>query len=53
VGSIFNAGDLLTRPMLEIIRKVAPKAYLTEPLMPPSHAAALMAMKNGTNGSRK
>ncbi len=53
VGSVFNAGNLLTGPMLEIIHKVAPKAYLTEPLMPPSHAAALMAMKNGPNGARK
>lgn len=52
VGGVFNAGDLLTGPMTEIIAKVAPKAYLTEPLMPPSHAAALMAMKNGTNNSK-
>lgn len=47
VGSIFNAGELLTGPMTDIIGKVAPKAYMIEPLMPPSHAAALMAMKNG------
>ncbi|MEO6051788.1 MAG: BadF/BadG/BcrA/BcrD ATPase family protein [Pyrinomonadaceae bacterium] len=47
VGSIFNAGEMLTGPMSEIINYVAPKAYLTEPLMPPSHAAALMAMKGG------
>ena len=52
VGSVFNAGKLLTGPMIEIIGKVAPKAYLTEPLMLPSHAAALMAMKNGNNGSK-
>ena len=50
VGSIFNAGELLTGPMTEIINKVAPKAFLAEPLMPPSHAAALMAMKNSING---
>lgn len=53
VGSIFNAGDLLTGPMTELIGKVAPKAWLTEPLMPPSHAAALMAMKNGVVGNKK
>lgn len=52
VGSVFNAGDLLTGPMTEIIGKVAPKAYLIDPLMPPSHAAALMAMKNGMNGNK-
>lgn len=47
VGSVFKAGRLLTDPMNEVIGKAAKKAYLTEPLMPPSHAAALMAMKNG------
>lgn len=50
VGSVFKAGDLLTGPMTEIIARVAPKAYLTDPQMPPSHAAALMAM-NG-NGAK-
>lgn len=52
VGSVFSAGELLTGPMAEIISKVAPKAYLMEPLMLPSHAAAVMAMKNGNNGNR-
>lgn len=47
VGSIFNAGNILTEPMTTIIKTVAPKAYLTEPLMSPSHAAALMATLNG------
>ncbi|HMQ04262.1 MAG TPA: BadF/BadG/BcrA/BcrD ATPase family protein [Pyrinomonadaceae bacterium] len=54
VGSVFKAGELLTRPMLDTIRTVAPKAYLTEPEMDPAHAAALMAklrMANGQNGS--
>ncbi|MFM9903888.1 MAG: BadF/BadG/BcrA/BcrD ATPase family protein [Pyrinomonadaceae bacterium] len=48
VGGVFKAGDLLTAPMTAIIGKTAPKAYLIEPLMPPSHAAAQMAMM--TNG---
>ncbi len=52
VGSVFNAGELLTGPMTEIIGRVAPNAYLMEPLMPPSHAAASMAMKNGEIGSK-
>ncbi|HMO81508.1 MAG TPA: BadF/BadG/BcrA/BcrD ATPase family protein [Pyrinomonadaceae bacterium] len=50
VGSLFKAGDVLKGPMIEVIHTVAPKAVLTEPLMPPAHAAALMALRNG-NGS--
>ena len=55
VGSVFNAGKLLTGHMIETIRKVAPNAFLTEPEMEPAHAAALMArlrVSDGTNGSR-
>ena len=46
VGGMFNAGELLTGPMEEAIRAVAPKAFLTEPFMPPAHAAALMALES-------
>jgi len=56
VGSVFKAGKLLTRPMLETVRTVAPKAFLTEPEMPPAHAAALMAMQNfavSSNGGKR
>jgi N-acetylglucosamine kinase-like BadF-type ATPase len=49
VGGVFKAGDLLTTPMTDTIHAAAPKAFLTDPLMPPSNAAALMAMKNGKN----
>ena len=52
VGSVFNAGELLTGPMLETIRKCASAAYLAEPLMSPAHAAALMAFQSPRNGSR-
>ncbi|MEP7076478.1 MAG: BadF/BadG/BcrA/BcrD ATPase family protein [Acidobacteriota bacterium] len=52
VGGIFHAGKLLTKPMLETIHKAAPKAFLTEPLMKPSHAAALMALRNGKNSGK-
>ncbi len=52
VGSVFKAGELLTSSMGEVIRKAAPKAYLTEPQMPPAHAAALMAM-NGEGLGKK
>jgi N-acetylglucosamine kinase-like BadF-type ATPase len=44
VGSVFKAGKLLAEPMLRVIRKSAPHAYLTEPLLQPSHAAAIMAL---------
>lgn len=56
VGSVFKAGEILTRPMIETVHTVAPKAYLTQPTMPPAHAAALMALLNGTaasNGVKK
>lgn len=46
VGSIFKAGDLLTKPLLETVRSYAPKAYLTEPEHGPARAAALMAFEN-------
>ncbi len=48
VGGVFKAGHLLTFPMTEVIRSAAPKAFLTQPLMPPSHAAALMALEAQT-----
>ncbi|MGE3467291.1 MAG: BadF/BadG/BcrA/BcrD ATPase family protein [Pyrinomonadaceae bacterium] len=46
VGSVFKAGALLTGPMKDIIARIASKAYLTDPQMPPAHAAALMAMQS-------
>ena len=53
VGSIFNAGALLTKPMLAKVRSCAAKAFLTEPSMPPAHAAALMAYQTPQNGNRR
>ena len=53
VGSIFNAGDLLTGPMIQKVRTCATKAFLTEPSMAPSHAAALMALQTNGNHSRQ
>ncbi|MBV9216529.1 MAG: hypothetical protein JO053_10155 [Acidobacteria bacterium] len=44
VGSVFNAGKLVTGPMKKLIRSVAPYAHLEPPKMPPAHAAALMAI---------
>lgn len=54
VGSVFRAGSILTDPMIETVHTIAGKAFLTEPKMPPAHAAALMALLNGStskNGS--
>jgi N-acetylglucosamine kinase-like BadF-type ATPase len=53
VGSVFHAGELLTEPMIEKVRTCAPKAFLTEPSMPPAHAAALMAYQTPRNGVRR
>lgn len=43
VGSIFNAGDLITKPFLKEVQEIAPKAALIPPQFPPSIAAARMA----------
>jgi N-acetylglucosamine kinase-like BadF-type ATPase len=52
VGSVFKAGKLLTRPMLEVIHKTAPEAFLTEPKLQPSQAAAIMALGNTVANAR-
>ena len=43
VGSIFRAGELLTKSLLETVHKVAPKAFLANPILQPASAAAQMA----------
>ncbi len=43
VGSIFEAGELLTKPLLETVNSFAPKAYLQKPKLNPGNAAAVMA----------
>jgi N-acetylglucosamine kinase-like BadF-type ATPase len=53
VGGIFHAGPLLTGPMAKKVHTIAPKAYLTEPLKIPAHAAALMAFENYKNGEKR
>lgn len=52
VGSIFKAGELLTCPMLKIIRRTAPNAYLTKPQLFPAEAAAQLAFENFANGAK-
>ncbi|MEP6705130.1 MAG: BadF/BadG/BcrA/BcrD ATPase family protein, partial [Acidobacteriota bacterium] len=53
VGSVFHAGELLTKPMLKKVKTCAAKAFLTEPMMPPAHAAALMSHEAPGNGHRR
>jgi N-acetylglucosamine kinase-like BadF-type ATPase len=53
VGSIFSAGSLLTDPMLNTIHTIAPKAFLTKPIVPPAQAAALMAFQQNGNGTKR
>lgn len=45
VGSIFKAGEILTKPMLKIVHDVAPKAYLAPPQLDPPTAATRMAQQ--------
>jgi len=52
VGSVFRAGKLLTGPMLKLIHKTAPQAFLTEPLLQPSHAAAIMSLSTVEAGTK-
>ena len=43
VGGVFAAGPLVLDPLRKSIKRVAPKAFLSPPLMPPAVAAAHMA----------
>ncbi len=46
VGSIFRAGNLITGSLIQTVHKLAPKAYLAEPLLQPGNAAARMAFES-------
>ncbi|QQS41663.1 MAG: hypothetical protein IPM63_01585 [Acidobacteriota bacterium] len=45
VGGVFNAGDLLRRPLLETVHKCAPKAHFVDPVSTPAEAAATLAVR--------
>ncbi len=45
VGSVFQSGQIITAPLIEKVREIAPKAYLIEPPLPPAVAAAQMAFE--------
>lgn len=46
VGSVFNSGELVTKPLMEKVNEVAPKAFMSETQKSPAYAAALMALQN-------
>lgn len=46
VGGIFRAADLLTKPFLDTVHLVAPKAFLANPVLSPAVAAARMAFES-------
>jgi N-acetylglucosamine kinase-like BadF-type ATPase len=46
VGSVFKAGDLIFKPLIETVHSVAPKAFLAAPQLPPAEAAARMAFNS-------
>lgn len=46
VGGVFKAGDLLTKPLMETVHRIAPKANLTPPHLSPGIAAANLAYSN-------
>jgi N-acetylglucosamine kinase-like BadF-type ATPase len=53
VGSIFKAGDLITKPLLEKVHELAPKAFIGETQKTPALAAAMMAFNQLNNGKLK
>jgi N-acetylglucosamine kinase-like BadF-type ATPase len=53
VGGIFKAGDLITEPLMKIVCRSAPKAYLSAPKLVPAHAAARLAFENCRNGRKE
>ncbi len=44
-GSIFRAGELLTKPLMEVVRPFAGKAHLVKPKLVPAVAAATLALE--------
>jgi N-acetylglucosamine kinase-like BadF-type ATPase len=46
VGSIFKAGDLIAKPLLEKVHEFASKAFISETQKSPAFAAAIMAFNH-------
>ena len=54
VGGIFRGGnDLITKPFMETVQAVAPKAFLAEPFISPAVAAAQMAFETYKKGEKQ
>jgi len=53
VGSVFRSGKIITEPLLQIVHKAAPKAYLLDKIIIPAHSAAQMAYEINGNGGKK
>ena len=53
VGSVFQSGKFVTKPLLETVHTVAPKAYLLDKIIIPAHSAAQMAYESGANGVKR
>ncbi|MEM2940676.1 MAG: BadF/BadG/BcrA/BcrD ATPase family protein [Thermoproteota archaeon] len=45
IGGVFKAGELVTKPLWEMVRKIAPKSYLTSPIFPPVAGSSLIALE--------
>ncbi|MBO3800129.1 MAG: hypothetical protein FGF52_03650 [Candidatus Brockarchaeota archaeon] len=45
IGGVFKAGELITNPLKDEIKKLAPRAYLTSPRFPPVAGACLIALE--------
>ena len=43
VGSVFQAGELILKPLRQAVTTVAPRAWVTAPLYPPAVGAAMLA----------
>lgn len=46
VGSVFKSEELITKPLMQKVQEIAPKAFMSETQKTPAFAAALMALNN-------
>jgi N-acetylglucosamine kinase-like BadF-type ATPase len=54
VGGVFKSGEVVTKPLMEKVQEIAPKAFMKDVQITPGYAAALMAWQNyGKNGEKK
>lgn len=53
VGSVFKSEELITKPLMEKVQSIAPKAFMSETQKSPGYAAALMAFQIYTKNGEK